>query len=213
MIAAPRLGARLEAIEPPLPRSDGEVENGRIDRAVWSGLDLHRLSLHRLRLTRPDLIATDLRQAAMVDVVVERGILSGLIAVEMLWRRVVMVGCRLDGVIIYSAQLHDVSFEMTRLDQANFRSASLRRVDFNGCSLRDVDFSGTSMTDVRFIDCDLSGADFSNSRLKRVDLRRATFEYLNGFNGLKGATLTFQQVLQLAPSLARQAGITIAELD
>lgn len=211
MIEPPRLGRERLLLDAAEFGNDRELENGTLEDFSWSGLAAHRASLHRVRITRADMISLDMRQGGFVDMQLEHGVLSGMIAVESLWRRVLVKSSRADGMVAYSSQFFDVQIQSTRMDQANLRSGRMRNVDFIGCSLREVDFAGASLRNVSFDDCDITGADFTGAKMKNVDLRHARFEFLNGFSGLRGALMTYQQVIQLAPILARQAGIIIDE--
>jgi len=64
---------------------------------------------------------------------------------------------------------------------------------------------------VTFDGCRLVAPDFSQARLKNVDLSRAELVAPKGLASLSGATISRLQLFDLAPALAHQLGITVAD--
>ena len=118
---------------------------------------------------------------------------------------------RLTGLKLTDSYLEDCEFLDCTLSLSLFRFAQLKRVTFTGCSLRGIDLSSAKLKEVRFIDCDLGEAEFSRSVLQQVDLRGSTINGIQGVLSLKGATISSEQLMGLAHTLAGQVGITVSD--
>jgi hypothetical protein len=64
---------------------------------------------------------------------------------------------------------------------------------------------------VHFGGCDLAGADVSKVRCTDVDLRGARLDGVKGVGALKGATISPDQLVVLAPGLAHAIGLRIVD--
>ena len=117
--------------------------------------------------------------------------------------------CRMVGVDFSKAQLHDVVFRGCKLDMANFRFGDIRRVKFIGCTLDETDFLGATLHDAVFEDCDLTHTVFDQTKCKNLDLRSSRLNEVSGWGSLKGVIIDDEQLIAVAPYLARQLGIAI----
>jgi uncharacterized protein YjbI with pentapeptide repeats len=120
---------------------------------------------------------------------------------------VVVDGGRLTGFQVVEADLRDCVWRASGADMATFRHARLAHVTFEGCSMREADFSGMRGEHVRFLDCDLRGATFRDAELTGSELRRCRLDGIEGVEGLRGAALELEELVGLAPALARALGI------
>jgi uncharacterized protein YjbI with pentapeptide repeats len=152
-------------------------------------------------------------RARLVDVLLVRCDLSGCDFSESTWRRVELVDCRLSAVELPQVRFDDVRFEDCRLDDANLRMAHLHRVELATSVLQGAELIAAQLEEVTFRDCDLSAADFSGARCAQVDLRGARLDGLRGVASLGGATVGFDQLVGLAPDLARALGMTVRPDD
>ena len=118
-------------------------------------------------------------------------------------------GGRLTGLQVTEADIRDVVWRGCGADMATFRHARLLHVTFQDCSLREADFAGMRGVAVRFADCDLRGASFRHAELARCELRRCRLDDIEGVEGLRGASLELEQLIELAPALARSMGIGV----
>jgi len=116
---------------------------------------------------------------------------------------------RLSGANMPEAVFEDCVFKNVKLGGAGFRFARFKRVVFDSCVLRDTDFSRASFIDVRFTGCDLAGANFDGASCKRVDLSGEALGECKGILGLKGATISDEQLIQIAPLLAAELGFKL----
>ena len=91
-------------------------------------------------------------------------------------------------------------------------SATLRDVHFVGCKLDHVDFSGATLTNVTFPDSILQDVTFERATLNKVDLSAAASLHLEGgHDGLRGATISRLQLLDLAPAFAALLGVKLTD--
>ncbi|MET8626783.1 pentapeptide repeat-containing protein [Kitasatospora sp. NPDC004669] len=122
--------------------------------------------------------------------------------------RSVVTGCRLTGSSWSNGSFHDVLFEGARTDSTLFRYAKFKTVLFRECNLSRADFQFAELRDVRFEKCDLTGAQFANVVIQPgVSFENCTLVDVGGASHLKGATVRGPGSMELALSLAREAGI------
>ena len=87
----------------------------------------------------------------------------------------------------------------------------LERVVFDDCRLEEADFYGAVLTSVRFERCSLASATFTAARCESCEIRSCELTALQGVEGLRGAGMTWNDVLQLTSPLAEAVGIAIVE--
>jgi len=116
---------------------------------------------------------------------------------------------RLTGVEFANAHIEDCTFKNVKFDEAGFRFASFKRVRFENCMLRQADFSNAKFEHVTFTDCDLSEAVFISATCKDLDITTEDLTTTKGILGLKGATISEAQLMQIAPLLAAELGFRI----
>ncbi|NLR30982.1 pentapeptide repeat-containing protein [Levilactobacillus tujiorum] len=112
-------------------------------------------------------------------------------------------GCQLLGSDFTSARLKDVTITDSRADYANFAEAVLTGVTFTETRLVEASFQ--MMTVKRRLDfnrCELNRADFTESRLKLVDLRTSQIEAITFTPGLvRGCKIDPLQAVTFAAAL------------
>lgn len=117
---------------------------------------------------------------------------------------------RTSGIQLYESKQKQVTYIDCKLDLANFSGSHLKHVRFENCLLQNADFTNVSFEKVEFIGCELEKANFSNARVKSLNLRSSKLVGIIGTTSLKGAMVTYDQLLELAPSLAQDVGLVIA---
>lgn len=128
------------------------------------------------------------------------------------WLDAEIVNSAFAGVAMFESSLSRVTFFGCKLVSINLRGATLRDVTFVNSILRDVDFTEAELTNVSFPGSTLEETRFEQAKLKKVDLREASeLGIRNGYDSLKGATITFTQALDLAPMFAHTLGITVKD--
>ncbi|GAA3061301.1 pentapeptide repeat-containing protein [Streptomyces glomeratus] len=163
-------------------------------------------------LTGCALDETELHHARVVDSVLTgiRGVGTDLAEANL--RDVELMDARLGGVQLHGAVLERVLVRGGKIDYPNLRKARLTDVVFEGCVLVEPDFGGARLERVEFVDCVLKGADLTGATLADVDLRRAAeLDITRGVDRLSGAVISHAQLLDLAPVLAAELGIRVAE--
>ena len=126
-------------------------------------------------------------------------------------RRAELRRCRLTGADLPEAVLCDITFEECRLDLTGLRHARLERVVFRDCRMSECDLYGSSLKDVLFERCELREATFSECNLQRVELRGCDLAGARGAEALRGARLTWNDVVENAAVFAAAVGIEIVD--
>ena len=145
----------------------------------------------------------------LVDVVATDTDWAGERALRLSAHRAELRRCRLTGAELGEATLRDVTLDECRVDLVGLRHATLERVVFRDCRMDECDFHGATLTDVLFERCELREATFSAVRLERVELRACDLTGIRGADGLRGARMPWNDVLENAPLFAWLAGIEI----
>jgi uncharacterized protein YjbI with pentapeptide repeats len=187
---------------------DPEVE---IDRAAVRGADIsgERLSVDGSRLERCSMIGAAYDACSLTDVECVRLEAAGVHAYKANLLRVAFADCRCTGAEFAEARFEDCAFKNVKFDEAGFRFATLTRVRFESCLLRQADFANARLHHVTFTGCDFEGADFTSAVSKNVDIRGEDITQARGVLGLKGATISTEQLIQLATLLASELGFTV----
>jgi uncharacterized protein YjbI with pentapeptide repeats len=116
--------------------------------------------------------------------------MGALTAASATWSGIRIRGVKLDFLDLSAAKVTNSVIEDCVIGELELGEAELRSVRFPGTS---IGILGTAAS--RFDDVDLSGA-----RLRTI----------GSIAGLRGATLSAEQLIDLAPLLAAQAGIRIS---
>jgi uncharacterized protein YjbI with pentapeptide repeats len=177
-----------------LDGQDGE--SARILECAFEACSLDGVRLDHARVLDTALTACRAGELSMPSSTWQDGRWSdlrigALVAYGSSWDRVRVTGGKLDFVNLRDARLTDVTFEGVTIDELDLARVTGRRVRFEECRVRRLDVTGAALTDV-----DLRGV----SGLARLD----------GVTSLRGATISGDQLVELAPALAAAAGITVA---
>ena len=130
---------------------------------------------------------------------------------ESSWHRVLIDGTRCSGLQMTTGRLKNVDFKNSKLELVNFRFSRLENVAFEDCVIDDVDFYDASLKNVEFVNCTINKITFASARMTNVDISKSTVEGINGIKSLRGVTMSYDQLLQLAPAFAAEAGIKIKD--
>ena len=98
-----------------------------------------------------------------------------------------------------------------KVDFLNLRGARLKDVAFVDCVVVELDLQEATVDGLTFEGCTLVAPTFGRGRYAALDLSGATLRSPVGLAGLKGATLSRSQVIDLADALALELGIVIAD--
>lgn len=185
---------------------DGEVLTGDL-----SGQDAGSARFLECRFEECDLTEVRAPRARFADTTLYAVRGAGVDLAESEWLDSVVTGARLGAVQLFGADLRRVRFEGGKIDFLNLRGATLREVTFTDCVLTEPDFGGATLEQVTFEGCRLVAPDFNQAKMKKVDLSGAQLSAPRGLASLSGATISRLQLLDLAPNLADQLGITVAD--
>jgi uncharacterized protein YjbI with pentapeptide repeats len=136
---------------------------------------------------------------------------AGLDLAESTWADCLVQGGRLGAVALYGSELARVRFEGCKIEFLNLRGATLLDVEFVDCQLVEADFGEAKLTRVSFEGCRLVSPDFTKGVFKDVDLTGADLAGPRGVAGLRGATVSALQLIDLGPALADELGLKIAD--
>ncbi len=128
---------------------------------------------------------------------------------ESSWHRISIVGARCSGMQITNAVLKNITYTNSKIEIANFRFSRIENVVFEECMIDDVDFYEAQLKNVEFVNCTISKITFSGARMMNVDISKSFVKSINGIQSLRGVTISYDQLMQLAPSFAAEAGIKV----
>lgn len=191
--------------------SGDELEGIALSSFALIGIDAGSVRLERMHLEDVDLGESKLRGVRILDTVG-----TGLSAATGDWggaqlRRVTFEGGRLTGLNLGEARIEEVEFKDCKLDYANFRHSKIDHATFDGCVMTEADFRGAAINASRFSRCELERADFSKAELAWVDMGGSSLDIAGSVLGLRGAIVDSLQLMDLAPRMAQELGITVKE--
>ena len=147
----------------------------------------------------------------LVDVVVTDVDWAGERAPGFSIRRSELRRCRLTGAELAEATLTDVTLAECRIDLAGLRHSKLERVVFRDCRMGECDLYGSTLKDVLFERCELREATLSAVKLERVELRGCDLTGVRGAEALRGARMTWNDVIESAALFAQVVGIEVVD--
>ncbi|SNY77023.1 Uncharacterized protein YjbI, contains pentapeptide repeats [Nocardia amikacinitolerans] len=183
------------------------VEDRQLEHSAAEHVRFEQSAFSSLTITRGSF-----RYGRFADVWLRAVAFVGTELADSSWQDAEFVEGALSGVDAGGAVLRRVRFEGCKFDSVNFRGAKLREVTFADCVLRHTDFGDAELNTVSFPGTVLTDLALNKTRMRKVDLRGATrIGVAEGLDGLRGATITPLQLMDLAPSFASALGITVAD--
>ncbi len=128
---------------------------------------------------------------------------------DAVWRSVEIVGGRVPALDLAGGTWDGVAVAGARLGYINLRDASLTDVAFADCRIETLDLGTATATRVSLHHCTVDELVVSHATLRDVDLRGARIGLVEGATHLRGATISVEQLLDLAPGLAAAHGIVV----
>lgn len=202
-----RLGSLAEGDLLDLTR-DADLESVRYADLRVARLDLAGALVSTSRFEDVSADDTDLKGARLHEVELERVNLPVVGAARGQWRDVKVNG-RLGSLEAYEAQWKSVHFVGCKLSFINLRGADLMDVAFTDCVIDELDLISASARRVRFENTRVGSLNVRQAKLQDVDLRGATLASIDGLTDLRGATISHDQLVMLAPLLAASLGLTV----
>ena len=189
------------------------VEDLELAEADLSGADLSAVSLLNCRFSAIFADDTDLTAARLVDCRLERLNSTYLHSPRSTWRTVELTGSRIGAWEFYDADVESVLIEDCRLGFANLAGTGLRDILIRGTRIDELDLSGIEAQRVRFEECRVGTLRLRGGSLSDVDLRGLEMRVVGGVGSLGGATISGEQLTELARLLAEHLGLRVEDQD
>lgn len=125
------------------------------------------------------------------------------------WRDSHVSGGRLGAVTLVGASWTGIRVRGSHLGFVNLAGAHLEDVVFEGCEIDGLDARLAELHSIAFIDCRLDELNVAGATLSKVDLSGARLRSLLGVESLRGAIVSHEQLVDLAPLLAAQLGLEV----
>ncbi|GAA5206396.1 pentapeptide repeat-containing protein [Microbacterium kyungheense] len=158
-----------------------------------------------------ELDAWTLRGAHLLESVISGANVPAVSGARSGWRDVEVRDSRFGSVEVYDASWRGIRFTRCKLGYVNLRAAELLDVAFVDCTIDEIDLMDASARRVAFDGSRIATLNSSGARLTDVDLRGADLGQVIGMEGLRGATISSEQLQLMAPTLAALAGITVED--
>ena len=190
---------------------DEVISDVKIEDQLASDLRLKSVVINSSLLSKCNFSRTLVERLQLQDCRLEQCDLTASKFAGSSWHVCAVRNTRASGLQLPGSLLKNVHFTNCKLDLANFRMSRLENVIFEGCIVTDLDLYQAKLKDVAFIDCDLENVECSAATMKNVDLTRARIVSIKGLSGLKGAHISSEQLVTLAPYFAQEFGLIVKE--
>jgi uncharacterized protein YjbI with pentapeptide repeats len=188
----------------------GESREGeRFSDADLTDFDLTGSSFLDCEFDSVTFTGAQLRASRFVETVISASFAPTLVASRTTWREVQIVNPRWGSAELYDSELGAVHLRGGKIDYLNLRSSTLTSVLIEDCTIGELDLAGVRADRVAFRNCRIGTLDIGGARCANVDLRGSDFEAIKGLEGLRGVTISEEQLAQLAPVLAAHVGLIV----
>jgi uncharacterized protein YjbI with pentapeptide repeats len=158
-----------------------------------------------------DLSGSRRSPLSLIDSVLRRCDLSAAVWQAVTMRQVELLDCRALGLRLSADLAQDVYLRGCRFDAATLRISRVRGlVVFDECTFTDAVVAG-DLSAVVFTGCSFANAEFAATDAAGCDLRGSRLGEARGLLTLRGARITTDQAVVIAPRLASEAGFTVEE--
>jgi uncharacterized protein YjbI with pentapeptide repeats len=198
----------------PHPVFDGQdldLDGYRFEETDFAGAHAEGRTFLECTLLGCDLSDTALHASRWADCVWERVHGAGIAMPEASLHDVTIEGSRLAAVSAWGSSWRGVTVRGGKIDFLNLRGARLKDVAFEDCVVTELDLQEATVDGLSFAGCTLAEPEFGRGSYAALDLSGATLRSPRGVAGLKGATVSRLQLFDLAPHLAAELGITVAD--
>ncbi len=185
-------------------REGEEIVGGGLTRLDWT-----RVTLRGCLVRLVDVTDLELGRARLVDSRLAEPDVVHLDATDSMWRSVEVTRGRLGAWDMAGGFWDSVSVVGARIGYANMRDATLTDVHLHDCRIETLDLAGATVRRMSLHGCVIGELVVNRAELIGVDLRGADLARIDGVQSLGGATISAEQLLGLAPALAREAGISV----
>jgi uncharacterized protein YjbI with pentapeptide repeats len=177
----------------------------------FGGADAPDARFLECRLQRCALDGASLRRARIAESLLSDVHAATVDFADSTWRDAEMSGGRLGAVTMVGATWTGIRVRGSHLGFVNLAGAHLQDVLFEGCEIGSLDTRGAELQSVTFVDCRVDELDVAGATLSKVDLSGARLRTLVGVESLRGAIISHEQLVDLAPLLAAQVGLEVRD--
>lgn len=187
-----------------------------LDGLTFRGLDLAGRDASRARfldcqVDDCDLEGVVLDGARVLDSTWTAVRAGALRAPSSTWRDVTLTDLRVGAFTAFASTWTRVTVTGGKIDYLDLRESTIEELRLVNVTLGDLDLSHARVQRLVVVDCDVRRLDTTQAHLTGCDLRGARLRVLEGVGGLGGATVTRDQLLDLAPLLAHHVGLVVED--
>lgn len=157
-----------------------------------------------------ELPAGKYRAVELSDTSIGKGVVNNVSSFSATVLRCQLTSLEATGLSLPQTNFKDVVFKNCRLTLANLRSCDFTRCVFIDCNLDEADLGMSKLHHVLFSGCQLTGTDFSNANCDNVEFVSSSLATIKGVPGLKGASVSELNLVELSPLLAAEFGIKVS---
>jgi len=185
-----------------------------LDGMAFRGLDLTARDASRARFLDCEVDDCDLDRvvldgARVLDTSWTAVRAGALPAPSSTWRDVTLTDVRIGALTAFGSTWTRATVVGGKIDYLDLRESTVEELRLESVTLGDLDLSHARVRRLVVVDCDVRRLDTTDARLADCDLRGARLSVLEGVGGLGGAKVTPDQLLDLAPLLARHVGLVV----
>ena len=155
------------------------LQEAKLDRAIFHGAVLTKASLHKSTLQHADLSTADLQYANLQETILEGAnfYLSDL-------RRAQLDGAHLPRTLLTGALLQETILCQANLEQANLETANLQEANLFQANLNQAILDHTNLSEANLEESTLTEANLTNAQAIRANLHKANLSgaVLDGAN-------------------------------
>lgn len=198
-------GRRLSEDLPPADLPSSSLIGGDVTGSDFRGASLVECVWEDARLTEGDLSGLTVAESRL-----SRLNIPHLQAPRSGWRDVLLEHSRIGVAELYDSVLSGVKLASGKFDLINLRGAELRDVLIEDCTLAELDLTQGSAQRVALRGTRVETLVLTGLRAQHLDLTGAEIGRIVGLEGLRGAVVSSQQLLELAPALAEHLGLEVS---
>lgn len=197
--------------EAPAAASPDHFEGLHFNKVSFDQAPLQGSTFQECQFTGVSMHNAQLRGARFLESSFSRLYAPVFNAPRAAFRDVLLEGTRWGSARLDDSSWTSVHMDGGKLDYLDLRNSRLENVLFSDCIIEELDLSGATANRVAFRRCRIGSLDPTDARLRDVDLRTTQLRLLTRLDGLSGATIDENQLMELAPLLAAHLGLRIEE--
>ena len=188
---------------------DREYEATLFADRDFSGQDAGESHFLECRLERCSIDGLTLHRARFVDSLLLDAYGASLDASDSNWRGCHIRGGRLGAMTLAGATWTGMRVRGIKVGFLSLAGARLDEVVFEECEIGGFDARSAQLNSVAFLDSTLGELNVAEATLSKVDLSGARLKALVGVDSLRGAIVSREQLIDLAPLLAAGLGLEV----